>query len=1524
MFLRYNTATEIDFFMPDDSDPWSGKTGLTSITVQYKKQGQDEFTTLSSPTITEIGNGWYKLSVPTTLVDTYGFLVIRFSASGAKSQQQQYQVVAFNPYDSNMGLSNLDVAVSSRLPNGNVTVGGYASGLSPAEQVLSTPANKLLTDSNGHVTVATNNDKSGYSLQTSEHTAIASSVWSATTRTLSSLGNSLVDEIWHRLRSASNPPDGSFGYYLDEQVSSVGGGTSDWTATEREQIRYVLGIDGTKTAPTGNTGWIPDMRSKTQQLTFTGSNINANISSYSSGLSPGEQVLSTPTFKIVTDSAGHVGIISDQADSISSTAASLVWSTAVSSLTGANTIGKRIVDYLDTTVSSRSTLTTADVRAASMQALTDQGYTTTRAAKLDNLDVAVSSRLASADYTAPPGTASIANAVWSYTTRELTALSSSVALSIWHVPTTSITAAGTVGLQVKDNLDTAVSTRSTLTTGDVHSSTTQALTDLGYTSTRAARLDNIDATISSRLAQSSYVAPPSTSDIATAVWSDSSRVITGMDPAAAVAVWHVPATGITADGSIGLQVKTNIDATVSSRSVLTTGDVKSASQQALTDQGYTPVRAGYLDRLDVAVSTRLASADYSTASIADAVWSYATRELTSLSTDLAVSVWHVPATSVTASNTIGLQLKQNVDAAISSRLAASAYVAPDNAGISSIWNKVQNLSYTQQGSDYYVNAYTINPGSIDYNQVATSVWSAETSPDYGAGSFGNLVKANVDAPVSSRLASGDYTAPPAATAVASAVWSYSTRELTAIPASQAVAVWNVAATALTGTGTVGKRVVDNMDAPVSSRSTLTASDVWAYSTRELTALSTGLAVSVWNVPSASVSAANSIGLHVKGSLDVPVSTRLAASSYVAPDNATIGSIWSKVQNLSYTQQDSDYYVNAYTTNPGSVDYNQVATSVWSAASGTNYGSGAMGTLIKSNLDASVSSRLAESSYTAPPTTSDIAAAVWGYSDRQITDISSAAALAVWHVPAVSITAANTIGLQLKTNVDAAISTRLSASSYVAPDNAGISNIWSKVQNLSYTQYGSDYYVNAYTTNPGSVDYNQVATSVWSAATSSGYGTGSFGELVKTNIDAAISSRLASSGYTAPPTTADISSAVWTHSDRQLTQISPSVAVGVWNVATTSLTGTGTIGQQLKDNVDVAVSTRSTLTFSDVQSAVSDIGYTAARAAKLDYLDAPISSRSTLTASQVWTYNDRQLTALSTGLALSVWNVETSSATGIGTIGKRVVDNLDAAVSSRSTLGESGVLNALNSQGYTSARASRLDNLDATVSSRLATSAFSPTGIAEAVWNTQRGASRAYDTFGFYLDARISSISGGGGGGGGGFYGPYDVTLQFVDENNNPVSGVVFFVEGMGGAVAPGGSITINLPGGNFIVRAIGAGSVLFSPTAISVTGSGYFQIRGARVSVPVPTSRNSVVLHYLLSDDRGNPLPNTDLTVTILDLPVGADRSVWNVGQTWTVSSNSNGVAVLPELPVSALVELTAMVGMRQIRVTLRVPRIQQ
>jgi len=64
-----------------------------------------------------------------------------------------------------------------------------------------------------------------------------------------------------------------------------------------------------------------------------------------------------------------------------------------------------------------------------------------------------------------------------------------------------------------------------------------------------------------------------------------------------------------------------------------------------------------------------------------------------------------------------------------------------------------------------------------------------------------------------------------------------------------------------------------------------------------------------------------------------------------------------------------------------------------------------------------------------------------------------------------------------------------------------------------------------------------------------------------------------------------------------------------------------------------------------------------------------ASYSTLTAQQVWEYTTRSLTTFSTlvaDTAAAVWASLTSALTGAGTIGKLIVDNLNATVSSRAT------------------------------------------------------------------------------------------------------------------------------------------------------------------------------------------------------------------------------------------------------------------
>jgi hypothetical protein len=98
------------------------------------------------------------------------------------------------------------------------------------------------------------------------------------------------------------------------------------------------------------------------------------------------------------------------------------------------------------------------------------------------------------------------------------------------------------------------------------------------------------------------------------------------------AVWNATTAAAVTAGTFGMLTKTNLDATISSR----LSEANSASRQtvniaehdatqatlaglnnlsianvqtAMTNQGYTGVRGAYLDRLDVAVSTRQSESD---------------------------------------------------------------------------------------------------------------------------------------------------------------------------------------------------------------------------------------------------------------------------------------------------------------------------------------------------------------------------------------------------------------------------------------------------------------------------------------------------------------------------------------------------------------------------------------------------------------------------------------------------------------------------------------------------------------------------------------------------------------------------------------------------------------------------------------------------------------------------------------------------------------------------------------------------
>jgi len=186
----------------------------------------------------------------------------------------------------------------------------------------------------------------------------------------------------------------------------------------------------------------------------------------------------------------------------------------VASTTGGGSISLFAGKVYTSVVSTASPVITGDISqvpAAVQTGLTAQGYTTARAAKLDNADVATSTRLASASYTAPPSAATNATAVRSELTTELNridvAVSSRLASAGYTAPDNTSIAAVKI---VTDKLDSAL-----VLDGSVYQFTSNALenaTGLDAVALRAA-IGLASANLDTQLADL-----PTSGEIATGVW----------------------------------------------------------------------------------------------------------------------------------------------------------------------------------------------------------------------------------------------------------------------------------------------------------------------------------------------------------------------------------------------------------------------------------------------------------------------------------------------------------------------------------------------------------------------------------------------------------------------------------------------------------------------------------------------------------------------------------------------------------------------------------------------------------------------------------------------------------------------------------------------------------------------------------------------------------------------------------------------------------------------------------------------
>jgi hypothetical protein len=213
------------------------------------------------------------------------------------------------------------------------------------------------------------------------------------------------------------------------------------------------------------------------------------------------------TASTVSDKTGY---------SLSAGGVQAIWDALVSALTTAGSIGKRIVDNLDTNVGSRlatSGYTAPTTPPTVIEIRTEMDSNST---KLANLDDTISSRQ-------PSGPVDIlqsaADKVWSTTTRALTdkvgfALSSAGIQSIWDALTSALTTTGSIGKWIVDKLDVAVSSRNSVTPPTVAA----IRSEIDSNSTK------LDVAVSTRLAAVDYTAPgaaaPTVEEITDAVWSE--------------------------------------------------------------------------------------------------------------------------------------------------------------------------------------------------------------------------------------------------------------------------------------------------------------------------------------------------------------------------------------------------------------------------------------------------------------------------------------------------------------------------------------------------------------------------------------------------------------------------------------------------------------------------------------------------------------------------------------------------------------------------------------------------------------------------------------------------------------------------------------------------------------------------------------------------------------------------------------------------------------------------------------------
>ncbi len=185
------------------------------------------------------------------------------------------------------------------------------------------------------------------------------------------------------------------------------------------------------------------------------------------------------------------------------------------------------------------------------------------------------------------------------------------------------------------------------------------------------------------------------------------------------------------------------------------------------------------------------------------------------------------------------------------------------------------------------------------------------------------------------------------TATATALTTNNDKTGYALSSGGVQAIWDALTSALTTVGSIGKRLADDVDATISSRSSHSAADVWAATTRTL---STAGVQAIWDALTSALTTSGSIGKLLVDNINATISSRLASASYTTPP--TVGAIADQVWDEVLSGHAGVGSAGAALTAAGS------AGDPWATPLPGAYGAGTAGELVGTNLDDTISSRAA--------------------------------------------------------------------------------------------------------------------------------------------------------------------------------------------------------------------------------------------------------------------------------------------------------------------------------------------------------------------------------------------------------------------------------------------------------------------------------------------------------------------------------------------------------------------------------------